>query len=75
MLEHPAQGQGTARCALAGTQGTRRVPLQQLIALAEVQRNEPGGGSVPCGTMCGKRHLPAEVSIPCCFCNRLQIRC
>lgn len=75
VLEPPAQGKGTARCTLAGTQGTPGVPLHQLIVLAKVQCNEPGGGSVPCGTTCGKRRLPTEVFILCCFCNRLQIRC
>ena len=54
---HLAQKEGMAQHALASTPGMHRVPLCQIIVLAEVQGKRLGGGSVPWATVCSKGHL------------------
>lgn len=59
---HPARGEEMAQHAHASTLGTCRVPLCQIIVLAEVQGEGSGGGSVSHATACSNGRLPPRSS-------------
>lgn len=59
---HPARGEEMAQHAHASALGTCRVPLCQIIVLAEVQGEGSGGGSVSHATACSNGRLPPRSS-------------